>query len=254
MSEASTEAPGTGEVRVERSGDIVTVTIDRPRRANALDAASVERLLTAVDTAGGDGTRALVLQGAGRHFCAGFDMAGVLDSSDGDLLWRFVRIEQLLQRLRRAPFVTVACVGGKAIGAGADIVASCAYRLLDPQTTLRFPGFRFGVALGTRHLAALVGTRAARDLLLHSSEVDAATAVRLGLGSAVVAREQQQEEAERILAATGTVDVTSVAAILSRTAAVSDADDAADLAALVTSLTRPGLHDRLARYLGGTGD
>ncbi|TNC19391.1 enoyl-CoA hydratase/isomerase family protein [Amycolatopsis alkalitolerans] len=195
-----------------------------------------------------------MLRGAGRHFSAGFDMSGVLDSSEGDLLRRFIRIEQLLQRLRRAPFITVACVGGNAIGAGADIVAACAYRLLDPRTTVRFPGFRFGVALGTRHLAALVGTRAARDILLNSSDVDAATAVQLGLGTAVVACEQQQAETERILAATDTVDSPSGAAILARTSVISDADDAADMAALVSLLTRPGLSRRLADYLGSTRD
>ncbi|MDT2006966.1 hypothetical protein FXW78_24775 [Rhodococcus opacus] len=48
--------------------------MDRPRRANALDAVTVEQLLKVLDTASTEGTRALVLRGKGRHFCAGFDM------------------------------------------------------------------------------------------------------------------------------------------------------------------------------------
>lgn len=250
MSAVADEVRSTDPVRVERAGGVVTATIDRPRRANALDAATVERLLTVVEEAGAQGARMLVLRGEGRHFCAGFDMTRALEHSEGDLLLRFVRIEQLLQRLRRAPFLTVACVGGKAVGAGADIVAACTHRLLDPGASLRFPGFRFGVALGTRHLAALVGPRAARDLLLTSREIDAATAVEWGLGTDVVAREDQQTVAHEIGAAVDALDSPSLTAVLARTSTATDTDDAADMAVLVASLTRPGLHARLADYLG----
>lgn len=241
--------PAVGEVvRVASVDSIVTVTLDRPHRANAVDRELAERLIDVVDRAAHDGTRALVLRSDSRHFCAGFDMEGVLDQSEGDLLLRFVRVEQLLQKLRAAPFPTVACVAGKAVGAGADIAAACSHRLLDPGATMKFPGFRFGVALGTRHLAALVGTAAARDLLLESREVDASTALRLGLATALVERERFAVEAAAIVHATDGLDRTSVAAVLDRTAPTRA--DAEDMAALVTSLTRPGLHTRLARYLG----
>ncbi|MDT2006965.1 enoyl-CoA hydratase/isomerase family protein [Rhodococcus opacus] len=177
--------------------------------------------------------------------------AAVPDSTDGDLLLRFVRIEQLLQRLRRAPFLTVACVSGKAVGAGADIVAACGHRLLDPETSMKFPGFRFGVALGTRHLATIVGPRTARDILLESREVDATEALRLGLATAIVPCDNQRAEVEKIVAAADGLDSPSVAIVLNRTSIASDADDAADMATLVNSLTRPGLRRRLAHYLDG---
>ncbi|WP_216854667.1 enoyl-CoA hydratase/isomerase family protein [Rhodococcus opacus] len=251
MSVETDEQARTGVVSIERFGDVVTVTIDRPRRANALDTATVEQLLKALDNASSKDTRALVLRGEGRHFCAGFDMSAVPDSTDGDLLLRFVRIEQLLQQLRRAPFLTVACVSGTAVGAGADIVAACGHRLLDPETSMKFPGFRFGVALGTRHLATIVGPNTARDILFESREVDATEALRVGLATAIVPREHQRAEVEKIVAAAGGLDSTSVAMVLDRTSIASDADDNADMATLVTSLTRPGLRRRLACYLDG---
>jgi enoyl-CoA hydratase/carnithine racemase len=235
-------------VRVERTGDVVSLTLDRPHRANAVDLELTERLLEVLDRASGDGTRAVVLRSDGKHFCAGFDMAGALERSEGDLLLRFVRIEQLLQRLRAAPFLTIACVAGKAIGAGADIVAACSHRLLDPGATMRFPGFRFGVALGTRHLALLVGATAARHLLLESREVDAPAALRLGLATALVERHRFAAEVEVIIRAAAGLDGTSIATVLARTAPARA--DAEDMASLVASLTRPGLHTRLARYLG----
>jgi enoyl-CoA hydratase len=138
----STAAPGGVSVEIRRLEDVTTLVFNRPRRANALDATTVELLLDATTGATADGTRALGLRGAGRHFCGGFDMEAVLQQSEGDLLLRFVRIEQLLQLVRGAPFHTVACVAGKAVGAGADLVAACAHRLLTPHSTLRIPGVK----------------------------------------------------------------------------------------------------------------
>ncbi|BBG00900.1 MULTISPECIES: enoyl-CoA hydratase/isomerase family protein [Pseudonocardia] len=244
------DAGGEPRVRVEYDAEVVTVSIDRPRRANALDASTVEELHAALDVADERRARGVVVNGSGRHFCAGFDMSQALEQSDGDLLRRFVRIEQLLRRLRRSRYLTIACVGGKAVGAGADIVASCTHRLVDPGTTLRFPGLGFGVVLGTRHLAAVVGTGTARTWLSESREIDAVTAHRHGLATEVLAREEQNREALRLVRSTTGIDTTALAAALDRTDPASAIEDASDMDALVASLTRPGLRDRLAAYLG----
>ena len=82
-------------VSQDGSKAIWTLTLNRPGKANALDAETVERLLATVADARAAGARALVLEGAGRNFCAGFDFAGYQEQSAGDLLHRFVRIEQL---------------------------------------------------------------------------------------------------------------------------------------------------------------
>ncbi len=249
MSTAIDARPRQHAVRTQRRGDVLTATLDRPQRANAVSVELTEQLIDVVDQArDDDGVRALAIRSGGKHFCAGFDMERVLDQSEGDLLLRFVRVEQLLQRIRSAPFLTVACVAGKAVGAGADIAAACTHRFVDPGATLRFPGFRFGVALGTRHLATVIGTAAARDLLLESREVDAATALRIGLATAVVEKGRFDAAIDSAVRAAEGLDGPSVAAVLDRTD--SARADAEDMAALVASLTRPGLHARLARYLG----
>ena len=93
---------------VERSGHTTRLTLNRPEQANALDAATVEALLTAVERSFVDGTRMLVIAAAGPHFCGGFDFTGIETQSEGDLLLRFVRIEQLLQAVWHAPIATVA--------------------------------------------------------------------------------------------------------------------------------------------------
>jgi enoyl-CoA hydratase/carnithine racemase len=251
----------TGSARTAASGPVtvstgeagtVHVQLGRPDRANALNEPLVEALLAAVAAARGDGTRVMVISGSGRHFCAGFDMQGALERSVGDLLLRFVRIEQLLAAVRRAPFTTVAYVRGSAVGAGADLVAACSHRLLDPGARMRFPGFGFGVVLGTRHLASLVGGHTARELVGSGRQVKAAEALRLGLATDLVGAEELDRALARVVGAQAGLDDTSLAECRRRTAdADVDREDDADLAALVRSLVRPGLLERLTTYLEG---
>ena len=82
---------------IQQAGAVIELILNRPDKANALDAGLVEALLVAVARAANSGARLLTLRGEGRHFCAGFDFSDLDQQSDGDLLHRFVRIEQLLQ-------------------------------------------------------------------------------------------------------------------------------------------------------------
>ena len=87
---------------------VTRLTLNRPQKANALSASLVEALLDAIDYAATDGTRLLILEGTGAHFCAGFDFSEMQARSEGDLALRFVRIETLLQALYHAPYETLA--------------------------------------------------------------------------------------------------------------------------------------------------
>ena len=103
---------------------VCRLTINRPDRANAIDAELGDALLSALQGASEDGTRILILQAEGKHFSGGFDFSGCEASSEGDLLLRFVRIEQALQLLSHAPFASIALTHNAAFGAGADLVAA----------------------------------------------------------------------------------------------------------------------------------
>ena len=94
----------------EREGDTLALTLNRPHKANGLDEGLTEALLAAV-TAHAD-ARLCVIRGNGKHFCAGFDLADIESLGDGDLLWRFLRIETLLQAIHHAPFATLALAQG----------------------------------------------------------------------------------------------------------------------------------------------
>ena len=154
-------------------------TLSRPERANAFGAELGDALLAALRAAHADGTRVLVLRANGKNFCAGFDFTGYEAMSEGDLLLRFVRIEQVLQLLRDAPFVTIARTHHAAFGAGADLVAACLHRVGAPSARFRFPGYRFGVALGTQRLGHVIGVQRAREVLLANATLDSAEALSL---------------------------------------------------------------------------
>src|SRR3954466_11647980 len=101
------------ELLRSHAGHVTRLTLNRPDKANALSASLVEALINAVEYAETDGTRLLILEGNGNHFCAGFDFGGYHDAAEGELVLRFVRIEHLLQRVYHAPFWTLALAHGK---------------------------------------------------------------------------------------------------------------------------------------------
>jgi len=235
------------ELLTERAGATLTLTLNRPDKMNALSASLVEALQAAVDEAARSEVRLLVLRGNGRNFSAGFDFGGVEAQSEGDLLLRFVRIEQLLQSLQHAPFDTLALAHGKNFGAGVDLFGACALRIAAPEASFRMPGLQFGLVLGTRRFAAQVGAERARAILQASRSFGTEEALGLGFVHRSADAEQWPDlVAEAQQAAMGLTPAT--AARLGGVLRTDTRD--ADLADLVRSAAEPGLKARIAAYLG----
>lgn len=229
----------------KHEGHVTRLTLNRPQKTNALSASLVEALLDAVEYAGSDGTRLLILDGAGDHFCAGFDFTAYLEQSEGDLALRFIRIETLLQRLYHAPFETLVLAHGKIFGAGADLVASCGVRVAAPGTTFRMPGLRFGVVLGTHRLTHRIGADKAREILSASRVFHADEALKLNF----VTHLATQQEWPALIAATRAscelLSPAAAAALHRQTVADSRAED---MAALARSVSAPGLKERIRLF------
>ncbi|WP_198412381.1 enoyl-CoA hydratase/isomerase family protein [Nocardioides mangrovicus] len=222
-------------LRVER-GEVWTLTLDRPERANALSAGLVEALRDALAEAESVRPVAVVLRGNERHFAAGFDLSELATESDASLALRFLRLGLLLERVAAAPFLTVAVVEGVAVGAGADLVAACDHRLAAPGATFAFPGSRFGVVLGTARLAALTGGPA----LCGGRRVPATEAGGLVTGT--------PDRLERVLRDWARTDPAARPALLGAARSARAVDPDAALAALARSLAVPGLRDRVAAH------
>lgn len=236
----------TDELLLRHEAGVFELTLNRPQTGNALTASLVEALLDALRAAESDGqTHTVLLRGAGRHFCTGFDLSNLDAHSDGDLLHRFVRIEMLLAALWHSPLRTAVLAHGRTWGAGADIVAACEVRGAMHQGSFRFPGAQFGLVLGSGRLARRVGPERARQWISSGQEIRAEDALSAGLTSITLTPDdlppwqQGLSAAPRICAET---------ARLVRAATQPDLR-AQDMASLVESAARPGIQNRIRTYI-----
>ena len=234
------------------------ITLSRPHRGNALSAALVHALNTqirrAVET---DSVHSLVFEGAGAQFCTGFDLGGLEDLSEAELLERFVRVELLLDTTWRCPVRTIAIAHGRCWGAGADLFAACDLRLAAPGSSYRFPGAGFGIVLGSRRLASRVGSERARRWISEATSLDAHEAVRQGLATELITTRPDDNPQAHMgwrlshLPPAVTIDRATLATMRHATdpaGNLSQAQADADLAALVRSATREGLKARVLAY------
>jgi enoyl-CoA hydratase/carnithine racemase len=226
-----------------REDDVLLLTLNRGSKANSLTPTLVEDLITALDQP--DNVRMAVIRGEGKHFCAGFDLSDISELSDGDLLWRFVRIELLLQKIYHSPFPIVALGHGQIVGAGADLFVACWHRVVAPCVKLKMPGWNFELALGTGRLAALIGQDAARDMLIDTRSISAEKAREIGLASDLIGKEGWEDLVTTLGARARTLPTEATTNMLALTGSK---NAELDLAALVRSAARPGLKARVEKY------
>jgi enoyl-CoA hydratase/carnithine racemase len=226
-----------------REDDVLLLTFNRGSKANSLTPTLVEDLITALDQP--DNVRMAVIRGEGKHFCAGFDLSDISELSDGDLLWRFVRIELLLQKIYHSPFPIVALGHGQIVGAGADLFVACWHRVAAPCAKLKMPGWNFELALGTGRLAALIGQDAARDMLIDTRSISAEKAREIGLASDLIGKEGWEDLVTTLAARARTLPTEATTNMLALTGSK---NAELDLAALVRSAARPGLKARVEKY------
>ncbi|UGS35172.1 enoyl-CoA hydratase/isomerase family protein [Capillimicrobium parvum] len=156
----------TKSVLRERVGDGVDVLrLDRPQARNALDSATIDQLLAALDDLAADGdVRVLVLSTTSeRAFCAGADLAERLDRAGG--VARMEAFARLYAAVEAFPAPTVCVCVGNCVGAGAEIAAGCDLRVGGDNLRLSWPGARLGVPIGPARLVPLVGLAVAKELI-----------------------------------------------------------------------------------------
>ena len=174
------------DVAMDTAG-IARVTINRTKRANAIDPELAVSLLEALEwLANEPKLRVLVLLGNGRTFCAGLDlkaMAATAASSPDENYQDALKLAKLLYRLHTMPVPTLAVVPGAAIGLGVGLVACCDVVLASEVATFRFSEVRLGIipSIISPYVIAAMGSRACRRYFLSAEAFDAAEAHRLGL-------------------------------------------------------------------------
>lgn len=230
---------------INQNGNFWTFTLNRTAQMNALSAEMVEVLTQGIENAHTNGARLLIFIGAGKNFSAGFDFSEIENQSEGDLLLRFVRIEMLLRMVTSSPCLTIAFAHGKNFGAGVDLFAACKQRYCTPDASFRMPGLKFGLVLGTRRFAHLVGRAKALEILQEARSMMATQAHDIGLVSRIMESSDwpiAMADAQRVATALPLQAQRQLYNVLD--AELPDTD----LADLVRSAASPGFKARISSY------
>jgi len=185
-------------IRITRAGGVVTLTINRPEKRNALNLALVRRAHAVLDElAGDDGIRALILIGAGdKAFVAGADIAELKDRGAAESLMGIN--SRLFRKVEEFPVPVVAAIRGWALGGGMELAMACDIRVAAESARFGQPELNLGIlpaAGGMYRLPSLVGIGHAKDLVLTGRIIDAKEALAIGLVSRVVPDDELLAEA-----------------------------------------------------------
>ena len=177
-------------LRVEREGDLLHVTLARPERRNAFDAALIRELTEAFSDVGD--ACAVVLAGEGTSFCAGADVEwqrSAIDLSYEENVEDALRLYRMLEVIDRCPAPVVARVQGYALGGGSGLVSCTDVAVAAEDAVFGFSEVKLGIipAVVSTFVLARIGPAAARRLFLTGERFDAATALRIGLVHEVAA-------------------------------------------------------------------
>ena len=191
-------------LKIERDGHILRVTLAKPQRRNAFDAALIAELTDAF-TGVGD-ARAVLLSSEGPSFCAGADVEwqrASIDLSYDENVEDAMRLYWMLETIDSCPAPVVCCVHGHALGGGSGLVAAADIAVAWPDAVFGFSEVRLGIipAVISPFVFAKIGA-SARRYFLTGERFDAETALRIGLvqGVSVDAGETAEALVEDILA------------------------------------------------------
>lgn len=167
--------------RVESAGDVARITLDVPGSFNRVSMLARDQLRQVFEELDADdGTRFVVLSGAGGAFTAGGDIPGFLEQSP----WQVSRLAQNVAAPERCRKPVIAALEGYVFGVGLELALACDFRLAAPSAELAFPEVTIGMipgSGGTQRLARLVGLGRAKNIIMRGRRVPAEEALALGL-------------------------------------------------------------------------
>ena len=189
----------TDTLRVEGDATVVSITINRPRRRNALDDATLHALVAALDDAARSGSTAIVLSGEGTvSFCAGSDIKELAGQTLPERIAHTDLGQTAGDRLEQSPCVVIAAIEGYCLGGGLELALACDLRIAGSGSTLGLPEVQIDALPswgGTYRLPRVVGIGRAKEITLFGRRLDAQEALAWGLVSEVVPQGGARERA-----------------------------------------------------------
>jgi enoyl-CoA hydratase len=181
--------PALETLRVDRDGSIVTITLNRPQKLNAVN----QQMTADWETvnawlAGHSEIRIVVITGAGEAFCAGDDVPEVGTLSEADATRLSHRQAAMYLMWERLPQIFIAAVNGPALGAGCVLACACDFRVAAHSSRFGMPEILLGwpPGYGLAQLTALIGKARALEMCLLGQPISAQTAAGYGLVHDVV--------------------------------------------------------------------
>ena len=182
--------------RTDRDGEILTLTLDRPDKRNALNEPLLLEMIALLEAT--DQPRIVVLTGAGEAFCAGADISLLKDIDDPAERQRAfaphaIRLSELIGRLMgllaEPGRISIAAVNGAAVGGGWILAMGCDFRIASTEARFWFPEIELGRAIGeaSNHLlTAYAGPALAREIIMLARRYNAADLRAMRLVNEVV--------------------------------------------------------------------
>jgi enoyl-CoA hydratase len=180
----------------------VRLTLNRPAKLNALSGELVGTLVEAIDAAAADpDVRVIVIEGAGRAFCSGYDLTEEAeDEIGGPIAWRELLAVDVAATLHvlDCPKPVIAQVHGYALAGGLELAMACDLIVAAEGTRLGEPEIRYGSAPVALLMPYLIGQKKTRELLLTGDLIDAVEAERIGLINRVVPADRLAAEVDAL--------------------------------------------------------
>jgi methylglutaconyl-CoA hydratase len=215
------------------AGNLATITLNRPEKRNAISAAMIGELQTALDAVEKSHARVAILTGSGTAFCAGMDLemlAAIAQQSPAENQEDSRRMAKMFRRIWSFPRPLIAAVNGAALAGGCGIATLCDFTLAVPEAKFGYTEVKIGFlpAIVSVFLTRQIGEKRTRDLLLTGRIIEAAEAKEMGLVNEVVPAdklmERAKEQAATLIAASPSSLTRAKHLLISAAAAGVDAD------------------------------
>ena len=225
-------------IEYETRGPIGLITLNRPDRLNAINHQMVEELNAVLDAIeADDDVRVVVLHGAGRAFCAGFDLkdeAEIQDQNVTELVPAMQHDLDSIMRLWHFPKPTIAAAHGYAIAGGCELALACDLTVASEGFKLGEPDLRFGAGIVVLLLPWLTGPKQAKEMyLVGDDRIPAQRCLEMGLINRVVPEGDHLEVALEMAHKIAVIDTFSVSMTkkaINRTYEIMGMDEALDSA------------------------
>lgn len=184
-------------IEVTTDGPVRTVTLTRPEKRNALNAAMMEEVRAAFRVTPPPEERVTVIRGQGPAFCAGLEL-----STEGIDTAEAVRIEGMFDTVYRYPLPTVAIVHGAAIAGGCELALHCDFTVAAREAHISMPLAQFGVATTwflTKKILDAAGPVVGREFLLLGNPIPTERLQALGIIARVADRDRLDEAAAKLI-------------------------------------------------------